>query len=564
MTSDPLTTRALSFKKSFAVLGILFLVVCALQLFNRAYESEFGRDYDEAAHFVTGMMLHDFLVSMDWDSPLEFAENYYLHYPKVALGHWPPVFYGLQAVWYMVFAPSRGAIMMLLAVLTASLGWIVWWVGAKSFDWRISLAFSLVLVALPLTQSLYSVCMAEILLATLALLAALAWARYLDSPGWKWASIFSALAVLSILTKANALALAILPPISLLITRRWTLLKRASCWFPALAVALLCGPWYAMTLKMLSNGPLAKGPKIWYTVAAVPRFSATLVDAVGLGLLLPALIAMIVVIGKAREDPRGTTQPWPTLASLVIAVMVFHWIVPASFAARHLFIALPAVTLLALVGLDLVARRASRPFSSHGARLGALTLLTVLLTAWLVFEIPRRSWRGFGDVADYLTTTAELDESVVLVVSDSLGEGALISEVALRERRPGHIVLRGSKSLSRSSWDGSNYELLFNAPEELGAWLAQVPVGVIAVDHSVPRSRRPPETDLLLATLEANRNIWQEVGAFDMIRAGRVHAAALRLFVQKDHQNLPRSKISLDLLEMLGKHITGQAIEKDE
>ena len=96
------------------------------------------------------------------------------------------------------------------------------------------------------------------------------------------------------------------------------------------------------------------------------------------------------------------------------------------------------------------------------------------------------------------------------------------------------------------------------------SWLKQIPVGVIAVDHSVPSSRRSPETDLLVATLAAYQDRWQRVGEFDMIREGRLHPNAASLFVQKDHQQFPRSTITLDLLEMLGRHITGQGLETDK
>ena len=89
------------------MLGFLLLVVLGYQVANRSFESEFGRYFDEAAHFVTGLMVHDFIAGMDWSSPVEYAENYYLHYPKVALGHWPPAFYLLQAMWFRLLEPAR-------------------------------------------------------------------------------------------------------------------------------------------------------------------------------------------------------------------------------------------------------------------------------------------------------------------------------------------------------------------------------------------------------------------------------------------------------------------------
>ena len=52
---------------------------------------------------MTGLMVRDYIAAGFPDSPFRFAENYYLHYPKVAIGHWPPVFYSIQAAWMLIF-----------------------------------------------------------------------------------------------------------------------------------------------------------------------------------------------------------------------------------------------------------------------------------------------------------------------------------------------------------------------------------------------------------------------------------------------------------------------------
>ena len=46
---------------------------------------------DPPAHFTTGVMLHDFLKQWGTQPPLPFAECFYIQYPKVAFGHWPPL-----------------------------------------------------------------------------------------------------------------------------------------------------------------------------------------------------------------------------------------------------------------------------------------------------------------------------------------------------------------------------------------------------------------------------------------------------------------------------------------
>ncbi|MGZ4972189.1 MAG: hypothetical protein ACXWDN_05465, partial [Limisphaerales bacterium] len=98
---------------------LFFAVVVMMQSFTGAYRAEFGSEPDEAAHYVTGLMIRDYIAHGFPGSPMHFAKDYYEHYPKVALGHWPPMFYLIQSAWTLIFSPSRVSIMLLMAVLTA-------------------------------------------------------------------------------------------------------------------------------------------------------------------------------------------------------------------------------------------------------------------------------------------------------------------------------------------------------------------------------------------------------------------------------------------------------------
>src|ERR1043165_4996104 len=112
-------------KRPRAQLALAFLVffglAVLLQWQGGAYQAEFGSEPDEAAHYVTGLCVRDYIVGgfRENGNPLKFAQNYYEHYPKVALGHWPPGFYLIQSAWTIPFSPSRTSVMLLMAFLTA-------------------------------------------------------------------------------------------------------------------------------------------------------------------------------------------------------------------------------------------------------------------------------------------------------------------------------------------------------------------------------------------------------------------------------------------------------------
>src|SRR6266568_1036104 len=72
---------------------LFFLLVVTLQYRNGAYEKGFGAYPDEPAHYVTGLMVYKYVTTAFGTDPMAFGERFYAHYPAVAFGHWPPLFY---------------------------------------------------------------------------------------------------------------------------------------------------------------------------------------------------------------------------------------------------------------------------------------------------------------------------------------------------------------------------------------------------------------------------------------------------------------------------------------
>src|SRR5689334_5000366 len=107
-SGKPYPPRVGIFVLSFCVsLAALLL----LQYWSGSHSAELSGYPDEPAHYVTGLMVRGYLVH-GWHSfPMRYAEDFYLHYPKVALGHWPPAYYLLQVLWTFVFPTSISSIL---------------------------------------------------------------------------------------------------------------------------------------------------------------------------------------------------------------------------------------------------------------------------------------------------------------------------------------------------------------------------------------------------------------------------------------------------------------------
>ena len=81
-----------------AVIGVVLL---AIQISGGAFKAEFTGHPDEPAQFISGLMAYDYLATLPPDNPIAWAGQYYLHYPEVAIGHWPPGYHAMEAVWWL-------------------------------------------------------------------------------------------------------------------------------------------------------------------------------------------------------------------------------------------------------------------------------------------------------------------------------------------------------------------------------------------------------------------------------------------------------------------------------
>jgi len=95
---------------------------------------------------------------------------------------------------------------------------------------------------------------------------------------------------------------------------------------------------------------------------------------------------------------------------------------------------------------------------------------------------------GLDAVAQDLAANRDYASSPLLIVSDSVGEGVFIAEVAARARRPGHVIERGLQAPRPTSFMGNNYSLPYADPFSMMRFLEHSRTG-----SSVwIRPRRPP------------------------------------------------------------------------
>ena len=512
--------------KRLPAFAVFLAIILAFQAGEEAYRSEFGAEPDEAAHYVTGLMVRDYIAAGCPGNPLKFANKFYEHYPKVALGHWPPGFYAAQAAWTLPFGPSRTSIIAFMAVLTALLAWTTFLILEHLLDVRWAWFGGILLLLLPQVHQYGGLVMMEIPMSLLTLWGALAYGRFLATGGWKASLAYGLLASAAILTKYAGLALAFVPLVGLVLCARWAWLKRVAFWLPGAVVVLLCAPWVLATLKLASDGMAEDKPSVGFIVQAAVFFIGRIEGATGIALLGFAIVGGIASWGMKQEQR-------PLLASLIgliAGTYLLYLLVPAGLEARHMTPILAPAIIFALLGMKALAQLLERKTLAPLTACVVAVAVGVAGFALETFQLRPKGYRGFQTVAEKLKAEAPEPKTVILVSSDARGEGMLVSEVALGEKRPDTIVKRASKLLAKSSWAGGSYEAKANNAAETITLLEKEGVQFLIIDRTIPKRLKVQHHELLENAAASAGTKWKLVGKFPITRAGEVTAEGIELY----------------------------------
>jgi glycosyltransferase involved in cell wall biosynthesis len=439
----------------------------AIQVSSHAFESEFAGYPDESAHFVSGLMIYDYLTTFPRD-PIAWAGQYYLHYPRVAIGHWPPGYHALEAVWFLILGPSRFTAMLLQ-----------WAIGAVALSMlyrlvRLFLPFSVVVailalvIATPVFQESLEQTMADLCCLLWSVLVMYASVRLVQRQDGIALTAVVLCLIAAAMTKGTAAFLVPVPVLALLawgrpirIPIRWLLIAAcgvlaAAGWYFAMGGVFA---WGGMSTSVPWPGPLIGHLAGWgFLVVAIlglRRNSLALVAAA----MIASMLTVTLVVRAARED-------------------------------RHWIIVLPAI--LVLAGLGFVRFRS--PWIK-----GLLLALGLVLYP---YSWQRQPQSRFGDLLVKVKRPSRM-----LISSSGLGEGPWIAVVSLTEKRPSSFVVRATKVVSESSWNGEGYHLLAPTADAVLQRLDELALDTVVLD--TPPVPSLPHHPLIEATMR-NSPAWKE------------------------------------------------------
>lgn len=509
--------------------GVLLVSAGAwMQGASGAYHSDFDADYDEAAHVVSSLMMRDYVVAGFGSNPIEFAENYYGHYPKVAIGHWPPLFYTGEAAWMLAFGRSRTSLLTFEAAVAGALLLSVFLWVKRDCGTLAGLAAAIALATPQFMQvALYSVA-PNMLVALAAFWAAAAYGRYLETGRVRDITLFAFLVLVSVGVHGRGFAVALLPLAAPLLRGREGFTKwRIASLFMACAALLLAPLWSRqlgpVSPEMLQNSWMY----LWRTCVST-----------GLPVMVVAALGATAVVRGGRRRPR-----WLAIAALPLCTWGFQSLLNVGMADRYLVTAAPAVAALFGAGVHSLSRRFAAGGRQARIAIAAAALLVAVSLAFIALPPGRKSDLGYHRLANE-DAAALGGAAVYLTAGDPLHEGALISEIALRDRQPKHIVLRASKVLAQSGWIRKDFGARFADANAVAAYLDDAHVGVVVMQERYDLQHAVR----LREALCRNPAIWTEVTA-------AAAPAGARIFRRTGPLPPGDPHIVIDMRSRLGRYI---------
>jgi hypothetical protein len=547
---SPSSAGARRFVVPVLALAIFFTLAVGLQKLAHAYDVELSGYPDEPGHFVTGVLVQDYLKALPPKPLIPFAKEFYIHRPKAAIGHWPPMLYLIEGIWFVLFHATRRSVLALMALIAASLAASISHVVGRRHGTAAGIAAGVLFISLSFIQIQTSQVMADMLVTLFGFWATISFGDFLTNRQARSILRFAAFSLLAIFTKNNGLYLALIPPIALLLTWQPGVLKNPLLWLGGAAVAIPTAIWIAWSQKYVVS-TWAESPSLDFFLRASRQNMIYLYGILGPCFLILTLTGAV----RAWIEFRSTHDfVWPVLTSAALSVLLFQSVAPAGIDSRFLVPAIAAIVPLVFSGLMWLADYAGPRTVPRLVRAGALLAIGILISPKGVFAIPHKAYRGFSEVADMIEAQPSLRRGAILVSSSSDGEGLLISEIVMRYPDSEGFVLRASKMLSQADWLGRGYQCRFESSDEMDKYLKLIGVDLIVIDAQEGFPELLHQTFLLKLAAE-HLNDWKQVGVFPQRFPSEPKGSKIIVYQRTARSDQGEEKLHRDMEDILRRMI---------
>jgi 4-amino-4-deoxy-L-arabinose transferase-like glycosyltransferase len=439
-TRWPRSTRSRAW---LAFAGVLLVIALAHALTWQPSEPFYNND--ETRHVMTGVFFHDLLLDLARGGLRSYTIAYYLQYPALGLLVWPPLFYGIEGVFMLVFGTSYLAAQALLALFSLLAFTWLFLLARRTHDTFAAAAAVLLLGLSPVVLQLSRYVMLEMPALAFVLASVYHFVLYLDLGRRRDVFLAAVAAAGFALTRFDSIFLLLFFLFSVLGLRRFDLLRQREVWLAALLALAIVLPLYVpmlaefgrahilVTVEGATKPNAGKG-----LLEALTFYPRTLFQQMG---LLSAVLGLVGLFAALRPARRGAC--WPYLALVVATYLAFTPL--GEREARHAVYWVPAFALFAVEGSGWIAHRL-KGLESRAVRAGIVALVAIAagVAFWGAVTRQARYLRGYEEAARYVVANTHSSRFTFM---DGFLNGDFIYQV--RRHDPGRRLwnLRGDKLL---------------------------------------------------------------------------------------------------------------------
>lgn len=410
---------------------IISLVAISIFFANISYDGLWHPD--APSHALNGVFYMDMIEEGGFLHPITYAERYYVQYPALTIGMYPPIFYTIEALLFKVFGIS--ALSARLAVLSFTLlgvniffllcrMWFPLWlsvVGGLLFLLQPAILFGQknVMVEMPALAmsivAIYFLCVATE--------RDIRWACF-------WAPLFTAIAFL---TKQNTIFLLPIWCVWIIADKQWRLTKSRHFLTGLFVGAVVLVPWVIINLTISRSYVTAFAFQEYHLWSNFLYYLKNCSEIVSYLVALLALISIALWPKFRHHTGYKFSLLWGFFVLLSILIMEFT-------APRYAIFIVPSMIILSVYLVRFVSER-------FQVLLFWRRVYPVLLAVLICLHLnPDKVWggrdiQGFQEVADFVVE----DRECMSVFYDGYFDEAFIFHMRARDKDRRVFVFRASK-----------------------------------------------------------------------------------------------------------------------
>jgi hypothetical protein len=433
-------------------------------------KGEFVYNVDEAQHAVTGLFMADAMRDLPFRHPLQYAYRYYAQYPAVAILHWPPLFYVLEGISFIVLGASGFSARLTVMFFTLLMLWQWFLLVEEMQDSYTASISTAILGLLPMMLLFEKTVMLEIPSLALGIAAIRYWVRYLDQGRSSDLYIFSLWLSAALLCKQTSVYLLVFCALSAIAGKKWALVFRRAMLPAVLIVAVLVGPFFAIMWLFqrhavahdLGSHTIQGLERITYYIYSFPE-------------LFPTALLAVAAFGLLWA--KRWSKSWHT--SIMVCWIVAGYLTFSLFGQREPRFAIYWFPPIVYFAAGLLTQFFRAPQLRTAMRAVAVVVVGVLAVSAWAQERPYIS--GYKDVAGKLVNTYHAG----IVLFDGRVPGDFIFYMRSLDPHRRFLVLR--KALYADDIrPGDKSEELLHSRTELTEMFRQDGIRFVVVSENVP------------------------------------------------------------------------------